>query len=1282
MDFFQIKETADEKKGKVTVYPDFRVVRSKDLMIRAKSFYAIWDEENQIWSQDEFDVQRLMDNEILAHQVQAQAFEVHRKLLGNFSSNSWLQFRNYMGHLSDSYTQLDETLTFSNTVTKKTDFVSRRLPYPLEEGTYSAYDELMAVLYEPEERAKLEWAVGAIVAGDAKDIQKFVVLYGSAGSGKSTFLNIVQWLFDGYIAVFEAKALAGNNNQFATEAFRANPLVAIQHDGDLSKIEDNTKLNSIISHEDLLINEKNKPSYMARINAFLFMGTNKPVHITDAKSGIIRRLIDVHPSGEKVAPRRYQTLMSQIKFELGAIAWHCLQVYRNMGKDFYSAYRPVEMMLQTDVFYNFIEAHYDVFSGQDGTTLQQAYKLYKEFVEETNVPYKLAQYKFREELRNYFDEFLDRYEMPDGTRVRSYYKGFSADRFKVQTVKDEMAFSLVLDSDESIFDKEFAKQPAQYSNADGHPKLFWTDAPRQDKNGKEYIPGPRQIVSTTLEDLDTKREHFVKVPLNHIIIDFDLTDENGEKSPERNLEAASQWPATYAEFSKSGGGIHLHYTYDGDVGELRSIFEPGIEVKVYSGESALRRRLSKCNNVPVATINSGLPLKEKKVMNQEAVKTERGLRDLIMRNLRKEIHPGTKPSIDFIHHILKEAYEGGLVYDVSDLRPKLMAFANNSTHQALTCLKIVMDMKLASENADALGEIKEVEPQQRLVFFDTEVFPNLFVICWKYQGSDEVIRMINPTAQAVEELFQLLLVGYNCRKYDNHVLYAASLGYSNIQLYNLSKRLIDNEKNATFGAAYNISYTDIFDYLSEKKTLKKWEIELGLHHVENQYDWDQPVAEENWGEVADYCANDVLGTEGVFENRKQDYVARQILAELSGLSMNASTQQHTARIVFGDDRKPQEKFVYTDLSKEFPGYEYKQNPETKKMQSSYLGEDPSEGGYVFGKEGIWHDVAVLDVASMHPTSIEQLNLFGPYTQRYADLKKARVAIKRRDFKALETLLDGKLVPFIQGVDPDTDEGSAQLDALSFALKIVINIVYGLTSASFENSFRDPRNVDNIVAKRGALFMIELKNAVLEGGYEVVHIKTDSIKIANANQEVINFIMQFGERYGYEFEHEATYEKMALVNNAVYIARVAAGKKPAHWEATGAEFQHPFVFKTLFSHDKIEFEDLGETKSVQKGAIYLDYEGDETAMALMKDKKQFIGKVGRFVPVIEGGGSLIRVDGEKEYAVAGSKGYRWLESEFVEKMGKRDLVDYSYYQKLVDSASDSIRKYGDFEEFVR
>ena len=1271
MDFYQVKEREGRKKGVLEVYPDFRVVRSKDIMVRANSFYALWDDKTGLWSTDEYDVPRLIDEEIQAHVVQTpgEFIEIHRKMLGNFSSNSWLNFRSFVGHLSDSSTQLDENLVFDNQEVKKEDYVSRKLPYPLQSGDFSSWDELLSILYNPEERAKIEWAIGAIISGDSKVIQKFLVFYGPGGTGKSTVLNIIEKLFIGYVATFDAKALTSSNNAFSTEVFRSNPLVVIQHDGDLSKIEDNSKFNSIISHEMMTMNEKYKPSYDARVNAFAFIGTNKPVRISDAKSGIIRRLIDVHPTGEIFAPRRYQTLISKIDFELGAIATHCLEVYREMGKNYYDGYRPTEMMLQTDVFFNFIEAEYETFANQEGVTLKQAYELYKKFIEETGVEFKLAQYRFREELRNYFDKFEDRSELEDGTRVRSWYTGFKADRFKVQ-IKDDMVFSLVMDHTDSLFDKMMAKKPAQYAKADGTPRKYWKNTPKMDSKGKEFIPKPEQVVDTVLLNLDTKKEHYVQVPLNHIVIDFDLENEYGVKSLQKNMEAASQWPSTYGELSKSTNGIHLHYNYEGDATELSRIYEPGIEIKVYSGDTSLRRKLTKCNNVPVASLSSGLPIKEKKVIDSTTVKSEKGLRDLIARNLRKEIHPGTKPSIDFIKKILDDAYLSELSYDLTDMRTKLLAFANNSSHQALYCMKVIQNLKLKSESADIPPSSEtDSSSTKGIVFYDVEVFPNLFIVCWKGQGSKSVVRMINPTAQAVEEILSFKLVGFNNRRYDNHILYGAFMGYNNEQLYKLSKKLIENASNATFGEAYNLSYTDVYDFSSKKQGLKRFEIELGIPHVELGLPWNEPVPKELWEKVADYCANDVDATEATFEARKEDFIARQILSDLSNLSVNATTQQHTSKIVFGEDRKPQEHFVYTDLKEMFPGYQFELG------KSTYKGEETGEGGYVYAEPGMYDNVAVLDVASMHPTSIEQLNLFGDYTKNFSALKAARIAIKRGDYEKAKGMLGGKLAPHLK--DPEDAE------ALSYALKIVINIVYGLTAARFDNSFKDPRNIDNIVAKRGSLFMVDLKLAVQELGYKVVHIKTDSIKIPDADKAVIEFVMDFGNEYGYEFEHEATYEKMALVNDAVYIAKVIEGRKPAHWEAVGAQFQNPYVFKTLFSKEKIQFKDMCEAKTVTS-ALYLDFDDDNDAMALAQVKgMHFVGKTGLFVPIQEGkgGASLMREKDGKFYSATGAKGYFWLEADMVKTLGKEKDINLDYFRHLVDDAIENISQYGDFEQFV-
>lgn len=1307
VDFYQIKEKEQtvKKETRYTIYPEFIVGRSKDLMVRGKTFYAIWDEKKGLWSTDEYDVQRIVDEDLLKYKKERDSKTEHSmsvKLMSDFSSNSWLSFRNYISHVSDNSYQLDTKLTFANTDVKKVDYVSKRLCYPLEEGSYEAYDEIIRTLYCEEERKKLEWAIGAIVSGEAKNIQKFIVLYGEAGAGKSTILNIIQKLFDGYYTVFEAKALTSSSNAFSTEAFKTNPLVAIQHDGDLSRIEDNTKLNSIVSHEEIIINEKYKSSYSTRVNCFLFMATNRPVKITDAKSGIIRRLIDVRPSGNKLPPKRYQTLMSQIDFELGAIAHHCQEVYREMGKNYYSTYRPVDMMYKTDPFFNFVEDCYEIFNEQGGTTLKAAYAMYKQYCDETGADYKLQMYKFREELKNYFKCFEDMTKIDDKL-VRSYYSGFITKKFNrtAEPVKEEHPLALVLEDMESIFDSVCSDCLAQYASAKETPITKW------------------EKVKTTLAELDTHKLHYVRAPENHIVIDFDIKDETGKKSFEKNLEAASKWPLTYAELSKGGCGIHLHYIYTGDVSQLSRIYDEDIEIKVFTGNSSLRRKLTKCNNIPVATINSGLPLKMKgdKMVNFDGVVTEKGLRTSIKKALRKEIHPGTKPNVDFIAKILEDAYNAEIKYDVSDMRPAISAFAAASTHQSLYCIKAVNKMNFKSDEPSVPSSDYKDDV---MIMYDVEVFKNVFIVCWKRYGKDNpVVKMINPSPTDIEDLLKYKLVGFNCRRYDNHIMYARMMGYSNEQLYLLSQRIISGSRNAFFGEAYNLSYTDVYDFAStgNKKSLKKFEIELGIHHQENSYPWNEPLAEEHWDEVADYCCNDVIATEATFDYLSADWTARQILADLAGMTVNDTTNTLTTRIIFGGEKHPQDQFYYRDLAEPvtsmdkdmkdflieacpemmsakhydpelpfepdkgdsllpyFPRYKYERGV------SIYRGEKVGEGGYVYAEPGMYVNVALLDISSMHPYSTIAECLFGvKFTRAYRDIVTGRVSIKHEAWNIVNEMLDGKLTPFIQKVI----NGEMTSGNLANALKTAINSVYGLTSASFENPFKDPRNKDNIVAKRGALFMVNLKNAVQEQGFIVAHIKTDSIKIPDATPEIIQFVIDYGKKYGYSFEHETTYEKMCLVNNAVYIAKYKDGKHAGEWTATGKQFAVPYVYKTLFTKEPIVFEDMCETMSVTS-ALYLDM---NESLSENEHDYRFIGKIGNFCPISSGcgGGELLREATDKvgniKYAAAtGSKGYRWLEAEMVKTLGKEKDINRDYYNKLVNDAIDTISKYGDFEWFV-
>jgi energy-coupling factor transporter ATP-binding protein EcfA2 len=1248
MDFYNIV-IKEKRDGSLQIRPDWIVGKSTDLMTRGGAFYAIWDEDRGLWSKDIYDVARLVDQDLFRYkaELEAKQGEGAKYTVATMRENStklWDEFVRYIRNSGNNSHNLDECLVFQNTEVSKTTYASRRLPYSLYEGEHDAWDALVSTLYNEEERAKIEWAIGAVIAGASKTIQKFLVFYGPPGSGKSTILNIIGDLFHGYTAVFDAKDLVGQNNSFATSAFKNNPLVAIQHDGDLSKIVDNTKLNSIVAHEVMSINEKYKTPFEARSNAFLFLGTNVPVKITDAKSGIIRRLIDVVPTGQTIEHDLYHHLMGKIQFELGAIAQHCLEVFVSLGENHYSNYRPVEMMLQTDVFYNFVESYFDVFKREDGVSLKRAWTLYKEYCEETGIDKPLPQYKLREELKNYFYGFEERMKI-DGEIVRSYFRGFKHLTPNPPTAeipnKPSGVYTIDLTATSSLIDDLYSNQTAQYANADGKPELKWEN------------------VKTTLSDLDTSKLHYVKVPESHIVIDFDLRGPDGEKSLELNIEEASKWPATYTETSKGGQGLHLHYIYHGDVSQLSSKYADGIEVLTLLGNSSLRRRLTACNSVTIATIDSGLPKKEKSLLSNKSISSEKGLRELIGRNLRKEIHPGTKPSVDFIHTILEEAYESGLAYDVSDMRSVIMTFAAKSTNQSELCIKTVLSMKFVGQNEMPENVDHEDKP---LVFFDVEVYPNLFVVCWKSAGDGEVVRMVNPEPAEIEDLLQHRLVGFNNRRYDNHILYARFLGYTNEELYKISQKIIaggNDNRGVFFGEAYNLSYADIYDFSSKKQSLKKWQIELRIFHSELDIPWDEPVPKELWSKVTEYCVNDVISTEAVFENRAQDFVARQILADISTLPINHPTQSHTARIIFGANKEPQKSFIYTDLSETFEGYEF------DGKESTYRGEVTGEGGYVYAEPGMYENVVVLDIASMHPASIEALNLFGPYTERFSELKAARLAIKHKDFEEARQMLGGKLAPYLKD-DQDAD-------ALAYALKIVVNTVYGLTSARFPNPFKDNRNKDNIVAKRGALFMIDLKHEVQARGFQVVHIKTDSIKIPNATPEIIDFINEFGKLYGYDFEHEATYERFCLVNDAVYIAR--EGDK---WTAVGAQFQHPFVFKSLFSKEAKTFDDFCETRSVMQGVMYLDFTGTGDV-----EKMVHIGRTGSFVPIRRDGGTLWRVKDGKSYAVTGTKGILWITRDMAIERDKRAelMVDMQCFEGLALKAKETINLYGDYDQFV-
>lgn len=1310
LDFVSVHKK--ETKAGFVLEPELSVIKRDCLMTRGHAFYAVWDFEYNTWSFDELRVPILINNIV---QDAFNNLPEHEKPftkisdIGRFRTSEWSSFKAYCKQLPDKARDLDVEVTFADDSPAREDYRARRLPYSLSRKSPKAYLNLMKVLYDPEELEKLEWSVGLCLCGEQSLVHKFIALFGGSGTGKSTYLAVIDMLLQGYTETINVHNIVSGRNDFALSRFASNPLAIIEHDCNLSVIRDNSRFNSMISHEKMEINVKNQAMYTARILGMLFIGTNKPVHITDARSGIARRLIDVSPSGRLVSLDLYDKLMNDIQFELGSIAYRCINVYRKLGRGYYGSYVPIKMMVKTNVIYSFVMENANELDDEMGITLTRAFNLYKKYCEDYSVKNPLDKTEFRDEIEEYF---LD-VSIAGGGKYQTavIYKGLNPKVLKydqyvnstqskkgvhAQTIFEEEIPELL--EQDSLFDELRADCKAQYTNSDGTPLLKWMG------------------VKSTLQSINTKELHYVRVPKNHIVVDLDIKGDDGEKNLRLNLEAAKTFPETYMEVSKSGGGLHLHYIYDGDVSLLDRCPEPSIEIKVFTGKASLRRKLTLCNNCPVATISSGLKVKEKKVTSITQIKDERHLRSLINKGLKKQVHANTRPSIDFIKKTIEEATEAGVMFDLSDLYPQLIVFAAGSTNQSDYCVEVIRNLKLSTLPEPSNEPMPDEGP---LLIYDIECFPNLFTFSYIHttveeleaageqnlgifvqnlQTSGRVKTLINPTAEEMIPFISQRMIGFNNRRYDNHLVYARSMGENNIQCYIRSKSIIDGARDVMsvgyISSAWNMSYLDLYELATLKQSLKKWEVLLHLPHVECAVEWGEDVPDDKVEEVAEYNRNDVIATVCLFAHliKVGDFAARQILANISGLPIGSSLRNHFAEIIFQGDKNPQQDFIYTDLSTIFPGYTYevyetevKDDVIKHKVKSDFMNTDPSEGGRVYTEPGVYDDVVLLDVESMHPSSIISLNLFGThYTQRYKAVRDVRMSLKHSLEEGVDCATAVEHIAKKEASHHNADiyesalvmvrlfgDDRKMIKHIVTALKLGLNSTYGWTSASFPNPFKDPRNKDNIVAKRGALFMIALQFELQEMGVQVVHIKTDSIKIPGATKEIVDFIFKFAKKYEYTFAHEDTYRRMCLLNKAVYICYSNTHRK---WEATGAQFAHPIVFKKLFSKEDLVLEDYVEVKEV-RGAMWMSYSGTTL--------DRFVGRIGEFVAVTpEIGGDVLRVADDKQGHVNGTKSYKWEEFDRLPAMNVESIIDWTHYNELIIDATAAIEEYIPIDDFVQ
>lgn len=1275
MDFYDI--VIDTTKKVVSIGPIFRTIDIRDIIIdnKAQEVIAYWDEANSTWSENTAKLLTDIDKEVFSTYKEFQALHpeepVTLNTINNVASVAYRDWLKFLNNVRTPKHDFNSEVLFSDHEIEREDYATYKLPYrPDPAINIESFLEGMSVFYDSENLDKLLWFIGATLTGQIHSIQKFAYLYGRAGSGKGTTIEIIKHIFQGpYTGQISLEKLTGKS-EFASAQVRDLP-VLYDPEVNLYRMTNDTPLLALTAHEPISVNKKFRDPVEVTFRGFLIAASNQPVKVRNIDAGINRRLVDIYQTGNKMTPQQYIPFMESIPSQVPGIANYAIERFNLLGRSYFDGYVSQQMLSQTNYMHRFVQENYTSFT--DPMPLGRAYEMYQTYLSNDNVDFKVTRHDFQNDFSRYYDHTESKHQTIAGVQAKFWFVGFdnsSVINPHTEAVIEATPTPDLFSSDFNYFASNELHFPAQYANSHGVPKQPWSK------------------VTTTLADIDQSKLHWINIDTSIIVIDID--QHKPTDRPASEVLAELNLPATFTELSRSKKGYHLYYRYT-DTTPLRTTdISPQVELKVYNGGLSLRRQFTTSNGIKnLAEVNmttlqplfDRLPKEKSPIMIdndfKKSIESEEQLRELIKKALRREVHANTKPNVDFIKHVVDNAILEGLTFNIADLEPTITAFALTSTNQSKAAVDIALNLQYQNPIKNPTEFDMPTAPtghiaDEDLMFYDVEVFKNVFMFSYYKQSTmTEPKTLINPTQ---DELFKVVnneaLVGFNNYRYDDFILYYALLGYSPLELFGISKTIIEDKNSSKLSfKAHNVSYLDLYEISVKKQSLKKWEVELGLPYDEIDTDWSAPLPEELWERVAAYNRNDTKVLPALLANIYGDYEAVQALASLSGLPINRTINAHTTQIIFtrpdGTHVKPDASYTtYTDLSELFPGYTF-----DRYTGASYLGLDPSMGGYIFSKPGVYSRAVELDIESMHPNSMVNLNYFGEFTAQYANLLEVKRALGASDTEAA--------IKALPALEPILNDPRTNVKAIITAVKRALNSAYGLTSASFDNPLKNPQNIDNIVAKRGALFMITLQRKLESEGIGVIHIKTDSIKLDNPTEEQINEVMEFAKSYGYRFKIEDTYEPFVLIDKAQLIGYSANHES---WHAIGTKFINPYTYKTLFSHEDYILDDYSRTIESRTGKLYL---GDN-----------FIGRIGAFIASHNGDYLTVhRPDGSIS-APAGTlsnETYKTINPETGRSVTKRRPykflqiedamnpdIDFTYYEEFVKAILNDIISVGGFD----
>lgn len=359
---------------------------------------------------------------------------------------------------------------------------------------------------------------------------------------------------------------------------------------------------------------------------------------------------------------------------------------------------------------------------------------------------------------------------------------------------------------------------------------------------------------------------------------------------------------------------------------------------------------------------------------------------------------------------------------------------------------------------------------KELAFYDIEVFhSNCFVV---FKDIDKnVLQIFHNDFVGLEEFIKgKTLVGYNNYFYDDHILHAMLDLRSPEQIKALNDRIIGGERMKIKN--YRFDSLDCFQQIDVGMPgLKKIEGNMGKMILESSISFtiDRALTDEEYEDVLEYCKYDVDITVEIYKKRINSYFKpKESLLKMLGDDKGArwNTTTLSANVLmdkpvpkWSNLRVPEEMMDLVPIDVADLWF-------TKEKGSVTIHEFDCEIEFGFGGLHGVHkhikraeNVKLLDVASMYPHIILNIDGLGQATQKYQDILNQRIEIKHKD------------------------------KVLSDALKLILNSVYGNLKNKY-SLLNNPKAAVSVCAY-GQIALYELCKR-LSPFATIININTDGV----------------------------------------------------------------------------------------------------------------------------------------------------------------------------------------------